>query len=73
MASAFGLIVCSELISAQNDHFGAFSETLKRIREPWEQRVAALRGQFDGEIIERLENFNASDDIFDWASPVFFQ
>ena len=72
VASAFGLIVCSELVSAQNDHFVAFSETLKRVRDPWEQRVAALRGQFDGEIIERLENFNASDDIFDWASPVFF-
>lgn len=73
VASAFGMIVCSELVSAQNDHFGAFSETLKRVREPWEQRVATLQDQFEGGIMERLENFNAPDDIFDWASPVFFQ
>ena len=73
VASAFGLIFCSELVYAQNDHFDAFSETLRKIREPWEQRVAALCDQFDGEIIDRLKNFNASDDIFDWASPVFFQ
>ncbi|MFX0542655.1 CHAT domain-containing protein [Roseovarius sp. S4756] len=73
VASAFGLTICSELIAAQSDHFGAFSETLKRVREPWEQRVAALRDQFEGEMMERLENFNAPGDIFDWASPVFFQ
>ncbi|WP_319826086.1 CHAT domain-containing protein [Thalassovita sp.] len=73
VASAFGLTICSELIAAQSDHFGAFSETLKRVREPWEQRVAALRDQFEGEIMERFENFNAPGDIFDWASPVFFQ
>jgi len=73
VASAFGLVVCSELISEHNDHFGAFSETLRRVRVPWEQRVMALREQFDGEIIERLQSFNATDDIFDWASPVFFQ
>jgi hypothetical protein len=73
VASAFGLVICSELVSKQNDHFGAFSETLRRVREPWEQRVLALHDQFDGEIIERLQNFNATDDIFDWASPVFFQ
>lgn len=73
VAAAFGLIVCSELVSAQNGHFSAFSKALNRIQEPWEQRVAALREQFNGEIIRRLENFNATDDIFDWASPVFFQ
>jgi len=73
VASAFGLVICSELVSEQNDHFGAFSETLRKVREPWEQRVMALRDQFGGEIIERLQNFNATDDIFDWASPVFFQ
>ncbi|WP_299374933.1 CHAT domain-containing protein [uncultured Tateyamaria sp.] len=73
VASAFGLTICSELVAAQNDHFGAFAETLKRVREPWVQRVTALREQFDGEIMDRLEIFNAPDDIFDWASPVFFQ
>lgn len=73
VASAFGLTICSELVAAQKDHFGAFAETLKRVREPWVQRVTALRDQFDGEIMERLENFNSPDDIFDWASPVFFQ
>ncbi|WP_176086663.1 CHAT domain-containing protein [Martelella sp. HB161492] len=73
VASAFGLTFCSELVAAQNDHFGAFAETLKRVREPWEQRVASLRYQFEGEILERLENFKATEDIFNWASPVFFQ
>lgn len=73
VASAFGLTVCSELVAAQNDHFGAFAEILKRVREPWEQRVAALRDDFEGKIMERLENFNAPGDIFDWASPVFCQ
>lgn len=73
VASAFGLVICSELVSKRNDHFGAFSETLRKVREPWEKRVMALHDQFDGEIIERLQNFNATDDIFDWASPVFFQ
>ena len=73
VASAFGLIICSELVAEQNDHFGAFSEALRKIREPWEQRVKSLRDQFNGQIIERLQNFNATDDIFDWASPVFFQ
>ena len=73
VASAFGLTICSELMAANNDHFGAFSGTLKRVREPWVQRVTLMRDQFDGEIMDRLENFNASDDIFDWASPVFFQ
>lgn len=73
VASAFGLAICSELASGKNGHFGAFSETLRKVREPWGQRVMTLRDQFDGEIIERLQNFNATDDIFNWASPVFFQ
>lgn len=73
VASSFGLVICSELVSKQNDHFGAFSKTLKKLREPWGQRVMEIHEQFGGEIIERLQNFNATDDIFDWASPVFFQ
>lgn len=73
VASAFGLTMCSELISVKADHFKAFSKTLKRIQEPWNQRVKKLREQFGGGIVERLENFNAEDDIFDWASPVYFQ
>lgn len=73
VASAFGLTLCSNLVSTQKGHFEAFSTTLKRLQEPWMQRVATLRAHFDGEIIDRLENFAAADDIFDWASPVFFQ
>lgn len=73
VAAAFGLTLCRELTSTQGGHFGAFSETLKRVRDPWAQRVMMLREQFEGGIIERLENFDAVDDIFNWGSPVVFQ
>ena len=65
--------MCSELVSTREGHFKAFLETLKRIREPWSQLVEILREQFGGEIVERLEKFNTADDIFNWASPVYFQ
>jgi|TARA_B110000967_G_C18624783_1_gene430635 hypothetical protein len=73
VASAFCLNMCSELVSTREGHFKAFLETLKRIREPWSQLVEILREQFGGEIVERLEKFNTADDIFNWASPVYFQ
>ncbi len=73
VASAFGLLLCSEIASQNHDYFNVFSEVLNALRSPWAERVASLREKFDGDIIVRLENFDATDDIFDWGSPVFFQ